>query len=180
MSLAAAYVNSQRIGISLLCVALSMASTAQGESVARSWNEANLDAIRSDFPHPAVHARNLFHVSVAMWDAWAAYDETAVGYVHNESAIWTNIPQARDVAVSYAGYRVLAHRYALSVSSTQTLDTIAALMGDAGLRHQRYDHAWQFSGCRGKSHGSRHSFFCSIRWIAGDQQLRRRIVHPDE
>jgi hypothetical protein len=132
MSLAAAYVNSQRIGISLLCVALSMASTAQGESVARSWNEANLDAIRGDFPHPAVHARNLFHVSVAMWDAWAAYDETAVGYVHNESAIWTNIPQARDVAVSYAGYRVLAHRYALSVSSTQTLDTIAALMGTLG------------------------------------------------
>jgi len=23
-----------------------------------------------------VHARNLFHVSVAMWDAWVAYDQT--------------------------------------------------------------------------------------------------------
>ena len=49
-------------------------------SVAREWNEALLLAIRGDFARPVVHARNLFHVSVGMWDAWAAYDETAEGY----------------------------------------------------------------------------------------------------
>ena len=41
----------------------------EGQSVARVWNEALLDAIRRDFPAPTVHSRNLFHVSAAMWDA---------------------------------------------------------------------------------------------------------------
>ena len=45
-----------------------------GYSVARMWNEQLLDAIRRDFPAPTLHSRNLFHVSAAMWDAWAAYD----------------------------------------------------------------------------------------------------------
>ena len=30
-------------------------------------NEQTLDAIRRDFPAPTVHARNLFHLSAAMW-----------------------------------------------------------------------------------------------------------------
>ena len=53
-------------------------------SVARRWDEALLDAIRRALPNPPVHARNLFHTSVAMWDAWAAYDPTATGYIVNE------------------------------------------------------------------------------------------------
>src|SRR5260370_26491650 len=53
-------------------------------SVARRWDEALLDAIRRALPNPPVHARNLFHLSVAMWDAWAAYDATASGYVFKE------------------------------------------------------------------------------------------------
>ena len=42
------------------------------QSVARQWDEETLAAIRRDNPRPPVHARNLFHVSVAMYDAWAA------------------------------------------------------------------------------------------------------------
>ena len=57
---------------------------AQEHSVARIWNEALLDAIRRDFPAPTVHARNLFHTSAAMWDAWAAYDPIADGYFIDE------------------------------------------------------------------------------------------------
>ena len=53
-------------------------------SVARRWDEALLDAIRRALPNPPVHARNLFHMSVAMWDAWAAYDPTATGYLVHE------------------------------------------------------------------------------------------------
>ncbi len=72
-----------RFGFCLLVMGFFSESSAQ--SVARKWNEQNLGAIRLDIPHPPVHARNLFHVSVAMWDAWAAYDDVAVGYVHNEN-----------------------------------------------------------------------------------------------
>ena len=43
-------------------------------SVARQWNEVILEAIRNDFARPTVHARNLFHTSVAMYDSWAVYD----------------------------------------------------------------------------------------------------------
>ena len=39
-------------------------------SVARRWDESLLDAIRRALPAPTVHARNLFHTSAAMWDAW--------------------------------------------------------------------------------------------------------------
>src|SRR5688500_16042712 len=53
-------------------------------SVARRWNEALLDAIRRSLPNPPVHARNLFHLSVAMWDAWAVYDPVSSGYVVTE------------------------------------------------------------------------------------------------
>ncbi len=59
--------------------------TDNPHSVARIWDEALLDAIRRDFPAPTVHARNLFHTSAAMWDAWAAYDPTAVGYFVDEA-----------------------------------------------------------------------------------------------
>ena len=80
-------------------------------SIARIWNEQNLAAIRLDFPNPPVHARNLFHTSVAMWDAWAAYDPNAAGYIHNEAATADDLAAARDKAISYAAYRVLYERY---------------------------------------------------------------------
>jgi hypothetical protein len=41
-------------------------------SVARMWNEVLLEGIRNDFARPTVHARNLWHSSAAMYDAWAA------------------------------------------------------------------------------------------------------------
>ena len=45
-------------------------------SIARQWNELLLQGIREDFARPPVQARNLFHISVVMYDAWAAYDTT--------------------------------------------------------------------------------------------------------
>ena len=50
-------------------------------SVSRSWNELTLNAIRNDFARPTVHARNLFHISAAMYDAWAAYSATSDAYL---------------------------------------------------------------------------------------------------
>ena len=52
----------------------------QGPFVARQWNDLLLEAIRNDYARPTVHARNLFHVSAAMYDAWAVYSETATTY----------------------------------------------------------------------------------------------------
>ena len=101
-------------------------------SIARIWNEQNLAAIRLDFPNPPAHARNLFHTSVAMWDAWAAYDTTAIGYLHNETATAVDVTAARHQAISYAAYRVLAHRYALSVNASNTLAALETQLTSLG------------------------------------------------
>src|SRR5438874_5058996 len=80
-------------------------------SVARLWDEALLDAIRRALPNPPLHARNLFHTSVAMWDAWAAYDPVAEGYLVNENVSTRDRASARNEAISYAAFRVLEERF---------------------------------------------------------------------
>ncbi|MBL49232.1 MAG: hypothetical protein CMP28_09780 [Roseibacillus sp.] len=92
---------------------LTSPSLARAESVARTWNEELLGAVRLSFPDPPVHARNLFHVSAALYDAWSAYDPVAVGYLHREDATAPDVAAARHEAVSYAAYRVLTHRYSV-------------------------------------------------------------------
>jgi hypothetical protein len=97
-------------------------------SVARRWDEALLDAIRRALPNPPVHARNLFHVSVAMWDAWAAYDPTASGYVFKQKVNAANATGARNEAISYAAYGVLTARFIKAVGAAQSLSEFDDLM----------------------------------------------------
>ena len=93
-----------------------------GRSVARLWNERLLSLIRQVVPAPTVHARNLFHVSGAMWDAWAAFDPTADGWAYREKHEADDVAAAREVAISYAAYRILDWRYR-QVSDLATADT---------------------------------------------------------
>jgi uncharacterized protein DUF6851 len=97
-------------------------------SVARRWNEATLDAIRRALPAPTIHARNLFHVSASMWDAWAAYDPTASGYFVKEKHTVSNVAAARDEAISYAAFRVLSARYLKSVGGAESLSEFDDVM----------------------------------------------------
>jgi len=102
-----------------------------GESVARVWDEQTLALIRQVVPAPTVHARNLFHVSAAMWDAWAAYDKTADGYFVTEKQTASDVKAAREVAMSYAAYRLLLWRYGtvsdLGVAADQLGQTMTSL-----------------------------------------------------
>ncbi|MBX7207346.1 MAG: vanadium-dependent haloperoxidase [Verrucomicrobiaceae bacterium] len=94
-------------------------------SIARTWNEVLLNAIRIDTPHPPKHARNLFHVATAMYDAWSAYDTTAIGYIHHERATAGDVAAARKEAISYAAYRILKNRFpipAFNGSNQQAID----------------------------------------------------------
>lgn len=85
---------------------------APGHSVARVWNEQALAAIRLDLPVPTVHARNLFHLSAALWDAWAAYEPGARGVFFTEKHVAQDVAAARREALSVAAWLVLASRYA--------------------------------------------------------------------
>ena len=103
-------------------------------SIARLWNEILLEAIREDFSRPTVHARTLFHTSVAMYDIWAIYDEIANPYLIGntvndfvseleEFSTNENFQESLNQAISYAMYRIISHRYQNSpgVNSTMTL-----------------------------------------------------------
>ena len=97
-------------------------------SVARRWDEALLDAIRRALPAPTVHARNLFHTSAAMWDAWAAYDPVARGVFVTEKHTAADVAAAREEAISYAAYRLLTSRYINAVGGNESLSEFADLM----------------------------------------------------
>jgi len=91
-------------------------------SVAREWNEVVLFGIRNDFARPTVHARNLFHSSAAMYDAWAVFDSIAEPYFLGQTVDGFNCPfdgfstnenleAARQEAISYAILRIIVHRF---------------------------------------------------------------------
>ena len=67
----------KKITFLLALIGFSLSNMYAQHSVARDWNEELLDAIRIDFARPTVHARNLFHSSVVMYDSWALFDSQA-------------------------------------------------------------------------------------------------------
>lgn len=102
-------------------------------SVARIWNEQLLGAIRRDLARPTVHARNLFHVSMAMWDGWAVYDSQADTFLIRERADAPDIEAARDETISYAAYRVMRARFATSPGAATSLANFDAQMVALGF-----------------------------------------------
>ena len=121
-----------RLGVAFAAVLLAATSAVAQHSVARQWNDLLLEAIRNDFARPTVHARNLFHTSVAMWDAWAAYDEDAHTYLHHEDATAADITAAREEAISFAAYRVMVQRFSFSPGAGSTVASFNAKMTELG------------------------------------------------
>ncbi|WP_370479259.1 FG-GAP-like repeat-containing protein [Tamlana flava] len=114
-------------------------------SVARLWNEALLDAIRRDYARPTVHARNLFHCSVAMYDAWAIFDDKAETYLIGKEvhgfksefegftpSLDENEFELRKKAISYAAYRILSHRFKQSPNASVTQEIFDLVMDKFG------------------------------------------------
>ena len=98
-------------------------------SVARQWNEITLESIRNDFARPVVHARNLFHNSAAMWDAWACFESGPTPWLFAEDElIAADVEAARREAISYAVYRILRHRFAESPGFEEMAPQYDALM----------------------------------------------------
>ena len=78
------------------------------------WSEQTLAAIRALKTGPTINARALAIVHTAMYDAWAAYDPTAVGTrlggsLRRPAAERTDAYKSQ--AISYAGYRALLNLF---------------------------------------------------------------------
>ena len=116
-------------------------SAASGVSVARRWMEVLLQAIRNDFARPTVHARNLFHLSAAMYDAWAARSTTARPYLFGDAGAPCTPPAplpegdsraAQEAAISHAAWRLIRHRFAHSPGAATTFRNADTLMSALG------------------------------------------------
>ena len=101
-------------------------------SIARQWNEALLDAIRLDTPRPTVHARNLLHLSAALWDAWLAYGGPGAAWLFGETHASADPNADRATAMSFAAYRLLSHRFVASPNASVTSAALQQLMEDLG------------------------------------------------
>lgn len=118
--------------IALVILLISSININAQPSVARVWNEALLEAIRMDFARPTVHARNLYHTSIAMWDAWAAYDRSTSGFLYTEKHRAPNVFEARNTSISHAVYRILVHRFSNAPDADITLADLRATMLSLG------------------------------------------------
>jgi hypothetical protein len=113
-------------------------------SVARMWNDVLLEGIRNDYARPTVHARNLWHSSAAMYDAWAAYDDTASTWLLGKTQAGYDCSftpprqprdrqRAREQAVSFAAYRIVRHRFRDSPGAEFVAELADRTMAELGF-----------------------------------------------
>ena len=114
------------------------------KSIARKWMEVLLDAIRNDLARPPVHARNLFHLSAMMYDAFVINSKvldsiSSTPFLLNNSVNDINFmfqysdnfsfdQNAINEIISFASYSLLKHRFKKSVNSAFTLSKIDSMM----------------------------------------------------
>ena len=119
-------------------------TTLNGQhSIAREWNEQLLEAIRKDLSRPTVHARNLFHSSALMYDAWAIFNNaaqpvflgTTFGDYYTDYApiaIPIDKKEASKEIMSYAVFRLLMHRFENSPNAIETLVSLEEFFTSLG------------------------------------------------
>ena len=125
---------------------------ASDVSVARRWNEVLLSAIRNDYARPTVHARNLFHISAAQYDTWAGMvsnvDPIPKPWLLGTSEVIScpledinaSFSEADiEVALSYASFRLIRHRFSRSPGLSQIVKDSNALMSYLELDPQDTD-----------------------------------------
>lgn len=135
--------------VALVVFAFFAQNLAAQSSIAREWSDAVLQTMQEDLARPAVQARNLFHFSVALYDAWAAYDTEAQPYllgktVNGYTCPCKGVPAPKDVeaarreAMSFAAYRLLTARYSHSPQGTGATYRFRELMEKHGYDFRDY------------------------------------------
>ena len=127
----------------LLFFAFFIQNLAAQHSIAREWSEALHQTMQEDLARPAVQARNLFHFSLALYDAWAAYDAEAQPYLLGKTVegftcpckdvpVPKDVEAARKEAMSFAAYRLLTARFAYSPQSAGAVYRFREIMKKHG------------------------------------------------
>jgi len=145
------------------------ANNSDEPSIAWQWTDTLLSAIREDLARPTVHARNLYHLSAAMFDAWAIYKPevtsvftTGVSTNANCKAIYdyrafakqsgfiaslsnAEIEQAQNQAVGMAAWTLLNHRFKDNRKSARLLRQFAQTAEAQGLNASQINQGETFS-----------------------------------
>ncbi len=106
-------------------------------SIAREWMDTMLEMVKEDGQGPTIHARNFFHVSAAMYDAWAAYDKNQSTYFLGKEKngikiefnqdfkrISKNTDSLQKIAISYAAFNIIKSRYDDYGSKGRSMDIL--------------------------------------------------------
>ncbi len=129
--------------ILLVLLSLIVVPAAQSQTIAREWNEEVLNGVRNDFARPTVHARNLWHTSMAMYDVWAIFNPPATpyflgnthqGFTAEFDGFTTSEPpmEAMEEAISFAVFRIMQTRFSTSPGQAIIFERINALMQSNG------------------------------------------------
>ncbi|MEL7160168.1 MAG: DUF6851 domain-containing protein, partial [Bacteroidota bacterium] len=131
--------------LALLSLPGTRARAQEAHTVARQWNEQVLEAIRNDFARPVVHARNLYHISAAMYDAWSLINASGTtcligteqdGYAlpieHWQLPDYPDAQLASEEAISFAAFRIILARYQLAPGYPGIVSRANKLMNDLG------------------------------------------------
>jgi hypothetical protein len=111
--------------IAILCVTVLFGCGGGGESrytrsVSVVWNDAALQAVRATKPGPPMVARMMAIVHTSIFDAWAAYDSTAVGTRLGGTLRRPAIERTaanKQKAISFAACRALGDLFPSQVST---------------------------------------------------------------
>lgn len=121
--------------LAVLAVLWLPGAAAAAPSVVIRWNEAALEAVRATRATPVVTARALAIVHTAIFDAWAAYDDRAVGTRYGtrlRRPPSERTDQAREEAISHAAYRALVDLF--PSERERVIDPLMVALGyDPGL-----------------------------------------------
>ncbi len=129
----------------LLGLFVSLYGNVQGQhSTARQWMETALKVIKIEGRGPTIHARNLFHLSVALYDSWAYFEPDATTYLLGDTLgdFHCAYPQfdfapeqgdsLREIVMSHAAFSLLFYRFNLFGSKGRTIDVLDSLMISLG------------------------------------------------
>jgi hypothetical protein len=138
------------LGIIVLAPTNTHAQISQ-KTAARIWMDAAIFSIKRDGFGPTVHARNVYHMSAAMYDAWTIYEDEPKTLFLGHTTAGFEIPfniddypmpenkdSARYVTLNYAAFRVLKGRFQLYPSKDRTVDRITFVFDSLGFDENFY------------------------------------------
>lgn len=135
----------KKITLVIVLFLVSHAHAQERHSLVKEWMDIVLGMIEEDGQGPTIQARNLFHTSAALNDAWAAYEPNQETYFLGKhyngfelpfnkgfKRISKNTDSLKRIAMTHAAYGVAYGRYSQYGSKGRTIDHLHDKMEELG------------------------------------------------